>query len=232
MRGCTRRRVVGCGLQGLDLQPRPRGRFSRRHRKTGASGVKRISSPRWTTDSRLTFGRLPDRAANFKAQLRGRGPMPRNSRRWAAALQMTPRWPRRNPGHGFSLNCANTYKQGCSASAARQAGGGAGERWSSHGPCKGQPQARTVGGWFVHGGRDGQAEMRSAKSHRTRMWVRTCDPTPSKGKLRMNSSDKPTPIASLPDNWSTFNGHEVMPWGISRAEIGRASCRERVCVPV
>ena len=34
----------------------------------------------------------------------------------------------------------------------------------------------------------------------------------------MNSSDKPTLIASLPDNWSTFNGHEVMPWGISRAE--------------
>ena len=176
MRGCTRWRVVGCGLQGLDLQPRSRGRFSGRHRKTGVSGVKRTSSPRWTTVSRLTFGRLPDRAALFWAQPRGRGPMPRSLRLWAAALQMTPRWPRRKPGHGFSLNCANTFKQGRSASAARQAGGGAGGRWSSHGPCKGHPRARTVGGWFVHGGREGQSEMGSAKFHRTRMWGRVGDP--------------------------------------------------------
>ena len=176
MRGCTRRRVVGCGLQGLDLQPRPRGRFSRRHRKTGTSGVKRTSSRRWTTDSRLTFGRLPDRATLFGAQPRGRGPRPRSLRLWAAATRETPRLPRRNPRFGFPLNCANTFKQGCSASAARQAGGGAGERWSSHGPCKGHPQARPVGGWFVHGGPDGQAEMGSAKFHRTKMWVRVGDP--------------------------------------------------------
>ena len=43
----------------------------------------------------------------------------------------------------------------------------------------------------------------------------------------MNSSDKPTPIASLPDNWSTFNGHEVLPWAISRAEAAATLRRAR-----
>ena len=104
------------------------------------------------------------------------GPMPRSLRLWAAGPQKPPRLPRLSTWFGLPLNGANTYKQGRSASAARQAGGGAGERWSSHGPCKGQPQARTVGGWFVHGGPDGQAEMGSAKFHRTRMWVRVGDP--------------------------------------------------------
>ena len=121
MRGCTRRRVVGCGLQGLELQPRSRGRFSRRHRKTGASGVKRTSSPRWTTDSRLTFGRLPDRATLFGAQPRGRRPMPRSSRRCAAAPLKPPKLPSRSPSVGFPLNGVNNYKEGCWASTARQA---------------------------------------------------------------------------------------------------------------
>ena len=43
-------------------------------------------------------------------------------------------------------------------------------------------------------------------------------PTPSKGQMQMNSTDKPMPIASLPDNWCAFNAQEVMPWDISRAE--------------
>ena len=34
----------------------------------------------------------------------------------------------------------------------------------------------------------------------------------------MNSTNKRTPVASLPDNWTVFNGHEVLPWDISRAE--------------
>ena len=121
---CTGRRVVGRGVQGLELQPRPRGRFSGHHRKTGASGVKNTSSPHWTTDSRMTFGRLPDRTALFGAQPRGREPMLRNSRHGAAAPQRTPRLPRRNSRLGLSLNRANTCKGGCSASAARQAVGG------------------------------------------------------------------------------------------------------------
>ena len=43
----------------------------------------------------------------------------------------------------------------------------------------------------------------------------------------MNSSDKPTPVASLPDNWSTFNGHEVLPRHISRAEAAATLRRPR-----
>ena len=34
----------------------------------------------------------------------------------------------------------------------------------------------------------------------------------------MNSTDKPLPIALLPDNWSAFSGHEVLPWDISHTE--------------
>ena len=40
----------------------------------------------------------------------------------------------------------------------------------------------------------------------------------------MISTSKPMPVASLPDNWSAFNGHEVLPWDISRAE-GAATLR-------
>ena len=43
----------------------------------------------------------------------------------------------------------------------------------------------------------------------------------------MNYTDKPIPIASLPDNWSAFNGHEVLPWDISRAEAAAALRRAR-----
>ena len=86
--------------------------------------MKRTSSPRSTTDGRLTDRLLPDRAALFGAQPRGRGPLPCSFRRWAAAPEKTPRLPRRTRRLGFSLNCINTYKEGCSASAARQAVGG------------------------------------------------------------------------------------------------------------
>ena len=40
------------------------------------------------------------------------------------------------------------------------------------------------------------------------MWVRGGGPIPGNGKLRM-STDKPMPIASIPDHWSAFNGHDV-----------------------
>ena len=43
----------------------------------------------------------------------------------------------------------------------------------------------------------------------------------------MNDTDKPTPIASLPDNWSVFNGHEVLPWDMSRAEAAATLRRAR-----
>ena len=85
--------------------------------------VKSTLRPCSTTDGQLTFGRLPDRTARFGARPRGRGPMPRSLRRWAAAPEKTLRLPRRTRRLGFSLNCTNTYKEGCSASAARQAVG-------------------------------------------------------------------------------------------------------------
>ena len=48
----------------------------------------------------------------------------------------------------------------------------------------------------------------------------------------MNSTTKPTPVVSLPDNWSAFNGYEMLPWDISRAEAA-AHCDEfGCCVPV
>ena len=43
----------------------------------------------------------------------------------------------------------------------------------------------------------------------------------------MNDADKPTPIASLPDNWSVFNGHEVLPWDMSRVETAATLRRAR-----
>ena len=128
--------------------------------------MKEDSSLFATADCRLTYVCLPDCTAHFRALPRGRGPMPRSLLRRAAAQEIAPSVPGRNRRLGLVLDCINTYKEGCSASAARQAVGGVvGERWSSHGPCRGHPQARTVGGWFVHGGRDEHAGMKSAESH-------------------------------------------------------------------
>jgi len=116
-----------------------------------------------TTDCRLTYVCLPGCTAHFGALPRGRGPMPRSLRAWAAAQEIARSLPGRNRRLGLVLDCINTYKEGCSASAARQAV--VGERWSSHGPRRGHPQARTVGGWFVHGGRDEHTGVKSAESH-------------------------------------------------------------------
>ena len=41
----------------------------------------------------------------------------------------------------------------------------------------------------------------------------------------MTHLDKPTPIASLPDNWSAFNDREILPWRMSRA--GAAATLQR-----
>ena len=86
--------------------------------------MKKDSSPFATTDCRLTYVCLPDCTALFGALPRGRGPMPCSLRRWAAAQEMAPSTPGRNRRLGFVLDRINTYKEGCSASAARQAAGG------------------------------------------------------------------------------------------------------------
>ena len=43
----------------------------------------------------------------------------------------------------------------------------------------------------------------------------------------MISTNKPMPIAPLPDNWSAFNGHEVLLWDISRGEAAATLRRAR-----
>ncbi len=77
-----------------------------------------------TADCRLTCVCLPDFTALFGALPRGRGPMPRSLRRWAAAQEMAPSLPGGSRRLGLVLDRINTYKEGCSASAARQAVGG------------------------------------------------------------------------------------------------------------
>ena len=84
-----------------------------------------------------------------------------------------------------------------------------------------------MGGRLVHGGRDGQTEMPAAKKHRIKLWVRGADPRRKQRKLRMNITDKPMPIASLPDNGSAFNGHEVLPWDVSLTEAAAPLRRAR-----
>ena len=76
-----------------------------------------------TTNCRLTCVFLPDCTALFGALPRGRGPMPRSLRRWAAAQEIAPSPPGRNRRLGLVLDRINTYKECCSASAARQAVG-------------------------------------------------------------------------------------------------------------
>ena len=68
---------------------------------------------------------LSGRTALFWAPPRGRGPMPRSWRRWAfgqdgkhAGLADG------SAAFALVLHCINTYKDGCSASEARQAVGG------------------------------------------------------------------------------------------------------------
>jgi hypothetical protein len=86
--------------------------------------MKEDSSLCATTDCRLTYVCLPDCTALFGALPRGRGPMPRSLRRWADAQEIAPSPPGRNRRLGLVLDRINTYKEGCSASAARQAVGG------------------------------------------------------------------------------------------------------------
>ena len=86
--------------------------------------MKEASSLRATTDCRLTYVFLPDCTALFGALPRGRGSVPCSLRRWTAAQEVAPSLPGRNRRLGRVLDRINTYKEGCSASAARQAVGG------------------------------------------------------------------------------------------------------------
>ena len=43
----------------------------------------------------------------------------------------------------------------------------------------------------------------------------------------MKTLEKPTPIASLPENWSAFNGRGLQPWPVTRAEAAATLWRAR-----
>ena len=77
-----------------------------------------------TTSCRQARVCLPACTALFGALPRGRGLMPCSLRRWAAAQEIGPSLAGRNRRLAFVLDRINTYKEGCSASAARQAVGG------------------------------------------------------------------------------------------------------------
>ena len=187
--------------------------------------MKGDSSPRLTTDCRLTYGCLPDCTTLFGALPRGRGPMPRSLRSWASPPEKAPRLPRRNRRLGVVLDCTNTYKEGCSASAARQAVGG--ERWSSHEPRRAIHRLALWVGGLSTAGVMGRMESSPPNHTESKCGFAAADPTARDGELRMNYTDKPMPIASLPDNWSAFNGREVLPWDISRAEAAATLRRAR-----
>ena len=68
--------------------------------------------------------RLSGRTALFWAPPRGRGPMPRSWRRWAfGQYGKHPGLADGSAAFVLVLHCINTYKDGCSASEARQAVG-------------------------------------------------------------------------------------------------------------
>ena len=101
-----------------------------------------------TTDSRQTYVCLPDCTALFGALPRGRGPIPRSLLRWAAAQETAPSLPGRNRRLGLVLDRINTYKEGCSASAARQAVGGSRGAVVKPRTLQG-PSAGSYCGWVV-----------------------------------------------------------------------------------
>ena len=43
----------------------------------------------------------------------------------------------------------------------------------------------------------------------------------------MKTLEKPTPIVSLPENWSAFNGRGLQPWPVTRAEVAATLWRAR-----
>ena len=72
----------------------------------------------------LISGSHSDCNALLEALPRGRMPMPRSLWRWALAQETATKLHDRSRSIGLALHCINTYKDGCSASAARQAVGG------------------------------------------------------------------------------------------------------------
>jgi len=169
--------------------------------------------------------------ALFWAPPRGRGPKPRSWRRWAFGQEGTHAG--RASGSGSAalvlvLNCINTYKDGCSASEARQAvGGGRGAVITgTHLAEAIHRLALWVGGLSTVGA---ICTLRRRASTRAGQdgGPATSAATTFNGEVRMNYPNEPMPLASLPDNWSAFNDREVLPWQMSRADAAAVLQRAR-----
>ena len=169
------------------------------------------------------------RTALFRAPPRGRGLMPRSWRRWACVRrsQHTVR-SGRTVNLVLVLHCFNTYKEGCSASEARQAVGG-----SRSAVVRGTNLAEAihrlalwVGGLSTV---DAICTLQQALSVPHGTFMRACNSRrdSNTGEVRINHEAKPMPIASLPDNWSAFNDHEVLPWHMCRADAAATLRRAR-----
>ncbi len=133
---------MGRGVQGLELQPGPRGQLHR-HRQRTRTGV-------------VIEDGLSGCTALFWAPPRGRGPMPRSWRHWAFGQDG------KHAGLAYGsaalvlvLHCVNTYKDGCSASEARQAvGGGRGAVVTGTHLAEAIHRLDLWVGGLSHGGRD------------------------------------------------------------------------------
>lgn len=82
--------------------------------------MKRVSIP---IGACLISGSHSGCNALLEALPRGRMPMPRSLWRWALAQETATKLHDRSRSIGLALHCINTYKDGCSASEARQAVG-------------------------------------------------------------------------------------------------------------
>ena len=82
-------------------------------------------------------------------------------------------------------------------------------------------------GWLVHGERGSHAASRPIGAHRK--WGALATPAAKAitGEVRINHKDKPTPISSLPGNWSAFSDREVLPWPMCRADAAATLRRAR-----
>ena len=171
---------------------------------------------------------LSGRTALFWAMPRGRGHVPRSWTCWALAGRCQHA---RSSGVAAALvlvlHCINTYKDGCSASEARQAVGG-GRGAVVRGTPSQRPSTGSHCGWVACPRRTRFARcVRAYRRTREMGGLVTPATKAITGEERMNQKDKPTPIASLPRNWSAFNDHEVLPWPMCGADAAAVLRRAR-----
>ena len=177
--------------------------------------------------ARLTDDRLPGCTARFGARPRGRAPMPSS-----LALGLRPsdstEVARPEPGHWTRLELHQHLQRRLfgkrSASGRRRQSGSGGQATDLAEAI--HRLVLWVGGLSTVGAISTLQRGPPFHTGRRRCLAATTI-TAWGGEVHMNDTDKPTPIASLPDNWSVFNGHEVLPWDMSRAETAATLRRAR-----